>query len=169
MNRVVDTLKHEFRQMIPVTLFFFLTFQLLALTQVLMLRQYGISTSTFLTAAVGALVVGKVVLIADHLPFVNRFPHKPLIYNVVWKTAIYFTASLLVRYGEHIVEFWENGSFVTAHRALMANIVWPHFWAVQLWLLVLLLTYCTGREIIRALGQERVLRLLFTHPANQID
>ena len=23
------------------------------------------------------------------LPFINRFPEKPLMYNVVWKTAIY--------------------------------------------------------------------------------
>ena len=35
-----------------------------------------------------ALLVAKVVLITDALPFVNRFPEKPLIYNVVWKTAL---------------------------------------------------------------------------------
>lgn len=168
MSRIAQTLKHEFRQMIPVTIFFFLTFQLLALTQVLMLLQYGVSISTFLAATFGALVIAKVVLLADHFALVNRFPHKPLFYNVAWKTLIYFSASLLFRYGEHLVEHWrETGSFWSAHRALVSSIVWPHFWAIQLWLLVLLLTYCTGREVIRALGQDRVLRLLFTHPEAQ--
>jgi hypothetical protein len=33
-------------------------------------------------------VIAKVVLVADHVKFVNRFPDRPLIYNVVWKTAI---------------------------------------------------------------------------------
>jgi hypothetical protein len=67
-------LKHELRQLIPVILFFFVAFQLLALTETMMLEQYGIRVSTFLTATVAALVVAKVVLIADHLPFVDRFP-----------------------------------------------------------------------------------------------
>lgn len=158
-------LKHEFGAMIPVTLFFFCAFQLLALTNALILAEYGIRIQVFFAAAIAALVVGKVVLIADHFPFVNRFPDKPLVYNIVWKTAIYFTASLAVRYVEHFIDLWpESHSAAATHQQLVANIVWPHFWALQLWLLVLMLIYCALRELVRALGRDRIIRMFFHAP-----
>lgn len=39
MSRLGEKLKHELRELTPVTLFFFGTFQLLALTQALMPRE----------------------------------------------------------------------------------------------------------------------------------
>jgi hypothetical protein len=165
MENFGHKLKHELQQLIPVTLFFFVAFQLLAFTETMMLEQYGIRVSVFLAAAVAALVVAKVVLIADHLPLINRFPEKPLIYNVVWKTVIYFAASLAVRYLEHLIDFWRHAAnFAEANRHLFDQIVWPHFWAVQLWLLVLLLVYCALRELVRALGRDRIIRLFFFEP-----
>jgi hypothetical protein len=165
MNNWGPKLKHELHTLIPATAFFFVSFQLLALTQALILKQYGIRVSVFLAATVGALVVAKVVLIADHVPLVNRFPEKPLIYNVAWKTTIYFVASLAVRYLEHVIHFWrESGDLATANRRLINEIVWPHFWGVQLWLLVLLLVYCAFREMVRALGSDRMIEMFFHQP-----
>ena len=167
MSSFAEKAKHEVRELIPVTVFFFVAFQLLALTEALMLRQYGISVSVFLTATLLALVVAKVVVIADHFAVVNRYPEKPLAYNVVWKTAIYFVAALLARYAEHLVRFWrKTGNLTDAHRQLVTDIVWPRFWLVQLWLLVLLLVYCASRELVRALGRDRVVRMFF-HDLNQ--
>lgn len=74
---------HELREFVPPAIFFFIAFQLIAFTQALMLQQYGIRVSTFLAATVGSLIVAKVVLIADLLPIINRFPEKPLVYNIV--------------------------------------------------------------------------------------
>jgi hypothetical protein len=162
MSTVAHKVKHELRELIPVTVFFLVSFQLLALTQALMLEEYGIRATAFLGAAIAALVVAKVVVIADHLPLVNRFPDKPLMYNVLWKTAIYFVASLAVRYAEHVIHFWrQTGDFATANRRLADEVVWPHFLAVQLWLLILLLVYCALRELVRALGRERVMQMFF--------
>jgi hypothetical protein len=165
MKNFRQKLKHELRELIPVTVFFFVAFQLLAFTETMMLEQYGIRISVFLAAAVGALVVAKVVLLADHLPLINRFPEKPLIYNVIWKTFVYFAASLAVRYVEHLIDAWRDAaSFAEANRHLLDQIVWPHFWGVQLWLLVLLLVYCALRELVRALGRDRIIRLFFHEP-----
>src|SRR6266446_8733636 len=108
MSTLTHKLKHELHELIPVVVFFFVTFQLLALTTALMLKQYGISASVFLSATIMALVVSKVVVIADHFPLVNRFPTKPLSYNVVWKTAIYFAALVAFRYAEHFIHFWRQ-------------------------------------------------------------
>ena len=166
MSNLGHRLKHLVHELIPVVGFFFVTFQLLALTEALMLKQYGISVSAFLTATVMALVVGKVVLIADHFPLVNRFPTKPLSYNVLWKTAIYFAALVAFRYAEHLIHFWrQTRNVAEANRRMIGEVVWPHFWCVQLWLLVLLLVYCMFRELVHALGRERIMQMFFEAPA----
>ena len=168
MSKLGHKLKHELRKLTPVMLFFFIALQLLALTESLMLKEYGIHPRTFLAATIIALVVAKVVVLTDLLPIVNRFPEKPLIYNVVWKTAVYFIAAMGVRYVEHLIEFWRtSASFAIANRRMFAEIVWPHFWAVQLWLLILLLLYCAVRELIRALGRERIIQMFFREPVEQ--
>ena len=105
MSNAMSRIKHEIIQAIPPAIFFFISFQLIALTSALMLEKYGIEVSTFVSATIAALIVAKVVLITDLLPIVNRFPEKPLIYNVVWKTCIYLLSALLVRYIEHFIHF----------------------------------------------------------------
>jgi hypothetical protein len=169
MSTLREKVKRELGELIPVIVFFFISFQLLALTQSLMLEQYGIRTKTFIAATIGALVVAKVVAIADHLPQVNRFPEMPLVYNIFWKTSIYFIASLIVRYAEHLIDFWrKTGDFLTANRRMIDEIVWPHFWGVQLWLVILILFYCAARELIRALGRKRVAAMFFQTPERAI-
>src|SRR5258708_960363 len=100
MSKVSHRLKLLVREMIPPALFFFVTFQLLALTRALMLKRYGIEVSAFVAATIGALVAAKVVVLANLLPFINRFPNKPLIYNIAWKTPIYLVAAFVVHYLE---------------------------------------------------------------------
>jgi hypothetical protein len=102
------------------------------------------------------------VLIADMLPFINRYPEEPLIYNVAWKTAIYLLISAFIHYLERLVDFSRQaGGIVAGNAKLLAEIIWPHFWAVQIILLVLILMYCTARELVRVIGREKVLRTFF--------
>jgi len=162
MEKVLARLWKEFREVIPPTIFFFITFNLIAFTSALNLKQYGISISAFAAATFGALVVGKVVLITDKLPFVNRYPDRPLIYNVVWKTVIYSIAALLIRYIERLIHFFsEYGSLSAANSHLFEEIVWPRFWAVQIWLFVLLFIYCEFRELIRVIGRDEAIEIFF--------
>ena len=127
-----------------------------------MLKQYGIDVTTFLVAAISALVAAKVILLADLLPFINRFPGRPLIYNIAWKTVIYFLAAGVVRYLEMFIHFYRiHHTVQDANRHMLDEVIWPHFWAIQIWLTVLLLIYCTMHELTDALGRERMRELFF--------
>jgi len=96
------------------------------------------------------------------LPMINRFPNKPLIYNVVWKTLIYLLAATLIHYLERLIDFWRQaGGFVAGNKELLTKIVWPHFWAIQIILFVLIVMYCTMHELVRVIGREKVLRIFF--------
>jgi hypothetical protein len=166
MSTSGQKLKNELHELVPVTVFFFIAFQLLALTDALILEPYGIGASVFMAATIGALVAAKVVEITDHFALVNRFPEKPLVFNVVLKTLIYFVGWLVIRYAEHLFHFWRaTGGFGEANRRILSEIVWPHFWAVQLWMLILLLAFCAFRELVRALGSQRVIALFFHPPS----
>jgi hypothetical protein len=159
---MLERIKDELLDLLPPTIFFLVTFHIIVLSRALMLREYGVKVSTVAGATIGALLVAKVVLLADHLPFINRFPEKPLIYNVVWKTALYWLGASVVHYLEHLVpHWWRTGDLVAANRQLLSEIVWPHFWAIQLWLIVLLLVYCALREFVRVIGRREVARMFF--------
>ena len=170
MSKVWRTITHEFFEVLPPTIFFLISFNIVLLDRALMARQYGFELSSEAGATVMALLVAKVVLIADKLPFINRFPEKPLMYNVVRKTAVYVFASLLLHYLEHLIPFWWRlGSFGAANHRLLEEIVWAHFWAIQLWLIVLILVYCATRELVRVVGRERVWHIFFGHPRSSVQ
>jgi hypothetical protein len=155
-------LKEEFFKLLPPTIFFFVALHIVAFIRVLMLKGTGIAPSSSISIAVAALILGKAVLIADMLPLINRFPEKPLIYNIAWKTLIYLAMSAVIHYLERLIEFWRQaGSFVAGNQKLLAEIVWPHFWAIQIILFVLIAIYCTVHELVRVIGKEKALRIFF--------
>ncbi len=144
-------------------------FTLILLTKRLVLSEYGISWSGFGSAAIGAYLVGKVVLIVDKLPFVNRFPGRRLILKATWKCCIYFLFAVLLQWLERIVPFLlKHGSFTEANRHFVTETVWPHFWLIQMWLVVLFFVYCAMRELVRAVGQDKVMRMFFGGRSDEV-
>jgi hypothetical protein len=107
-----------------------------------------------MSIALAALVLGKAAQISDLLPFIYRFPHKPLAHNVAWKTVIYLLVAAAIHYLERLFDFAKAPGGVAAGNArLMSEIIWPHFWAVQIFLFVLILVYCTLHELRRVIGR----------------
>ena len=166
MSKVSGKIKEELFAMIPPTIFFFFTLGLVAVVRMLMTKGTGLPISTPIQVTVGALVLGKSVLIADMLPIINRYPDRPLAYNVAWKTAIYVLAALVIHYLERLVDFWkEAGGFVAGNEKLLAEMVWPHFWAIQIILIVLIFDYCVLHEIARVIGVKKLREMFFGKPA----
>ena len=162
MDKVLEKIKEEFLAVLPPTIFFFVVLHIVAVIRVLMARGSQYQPLSTISIAVAALILGKAVLIADMLPAINRYPDKPLVYNVAWKTTIYLLVSAVIHYLERLFDFSRQaGGVVAGNHKLLAEIVWPHFWAVQILLFVLILVYCTARELIRVIGKEKVVRIFF--------
>ena len=162
MSNLSAKLKEEVEALIPPTLFFFVALHIVALIRNLMLMGTGIGPGTTVSVAIASLILGKAVLLADMLPFVNRYPNHPLVYNIAWKTLLYALMAMLIHYLERLVEFWRQaGGFIEGNEKLLAEMHWPRFWAVQILLWVLILGYCTIREVIRVLGPDKARRMFF--------
>ena len=69
---------------------------------------------------------------------------------------------MLVHYLEHLIDFWrEAGSFIAGNEKLLAEIVWPHFWAIQILLAMLISMYSTMSELVRVIGGDKMRHLFF--------
>ena len=162
MHRILEKFKEEFLAVLPPTIFFFVTMHIITVVRVLIAKGSQFQPLSTVSIAVGALILGKAVLIADHLPTINRYPEEPLIYNVMWKSVIYLLISAVLHYLERLFDFSRQaGGLVAGNEKLLAEIVWPHFWAVQIILFVLILMYCTARELVRVIGAAKARRAFF--------
>jgi len=162
MSKAIAKIKEEFYAVLPPTVFFFIALHIVAIVRVLMNKGTGIPLATTASVAISALVLGKSVLLADMMPLINRYPQKPLIYNVVWKTLIYLVVATIIHYLERLWDFAkEAGGVAAGNEAMLVQMVWPHFLAIQVLLFVLILMYCTMHELTRALGRDKVLKIFF--------
>ena len=164
MSKVSEKIKEEFLALLPPTVFFFVALHVVALVRALMVKGTGLPVISSAQIAMGSLILGKAVLLADLLPAINRFPDRPLAYNVAWKTTIYFFIATFLHYLERLFDFWkEAGGFAAANEKLLATIIWPHFWGIQIILLVLILNFCVLREFGRVMGNDRLMAMFFGH------
>jgi hypothetical protein len=106
---VLAFLVKEFRELLPPTIFFALGFNIILLTTNLILGEYQIKYASVLTATVGALVVGKAVLLANALPFFRHMDNQPLIRPVLFHSGIFWAVVCLVRFAEKLSEFLVHG------------------------------------------------------------
>lgn len=165
MGRVMHKLREELFNILPPTIFFFVALHVIGLVRALMTKGTGMEPVSSVQIALASLILGKAVLIADMLPWINLYPHKPLVYNVAWKTAVYLGIASALHYLERLYDLSkEAGSIGGGNKALVDQFVWQHFLAIQIMLLVLIVMYCTGRELIRVIGKDRVVRMFFGPP-----
>jgi len=162
MHKVFAKLKEEFFAILPPTIFFFVALHLVTFIRVLITRGSHFQPLSTTSIAIASLILGKAVLIADMLPPINRYPHKPLAYNIVWKTMIYLLMASIIHYVERLIDFSRQaGGLVAGNEKLLSEIVWAHYLAVEIVLFILILMYCTVRELARVIGKEKMLRLFF--------
>jgi hypothetical protein len=166
MNKAVEKLKEEFLAVLGPTIFFFVALHIIGLVRALMTKGSGLPVYSSAKILVGALLIGKAVVLADHWRPINRFPEKPLIYNVLWKTVIYYVVASVIHYLERLYDFAKAaGGIVAGNEKLLSEIIWPHFWGIQIILLVVLVNYCVIRELAQVIGEERMFRMFFRQRA----
>ena len=151
-------IKEEIINVIPAVVYFFVAFNLITLTFV----AEGVKISTFIGNAVGALVIGKILLVVDNIPFLNIFKNKPVIYNTIWKTLVYTFVSLLVRLSEVLFPLIPKyHGFIAACQHLHQDISWTRFWVIHTWIFLLCLVFVTAKETVDTIGRDKVRKIFF--------
>lgn len=162
MYRLFKWLRNEIIEVLPSVLFFFVVFNLMRWIENLFVEDNGISVGSFVNASIGALIVGKVLLVVDLLPAVNAFRNRPLIYNTLWKTFLYSLVAFLFRAGEELVPLaMEARSLPAGFERYLGEVHWPRFWAIQVFVGMMLFIFVASREFIGVVGADQTRRLFF--------
>ena len=164
LARAGHVFAHEFRHVLPPTIFFFIGFNLILFTKRLFLAEYLIQFTGFAIATTAALIVGKAVLVADKLPFIRRFDHAPLIQPILFRTAVYSVVVSVARLLEALAHYLIEGGKLGGGRFIehqLGKFSWDQFIAVQLWIFVLFLIYSTARHLNELFGDGELFSILF--------
>ena len=164
-------LLHEIREALPPSIFFFVGFNFVVLTSNLLVAQYLSGLSNFILTTLGALVVGKAVLVANKIPLLRRYDRAALIRPILFKTAFYWVMVFLARLLERFVHFsvLEHNQPTDFFQYLMTTFSWHRFVAISLWICVLFLIYVTASEFGHLFGPGEIPRLLFTNRPSELQ
>jgi hypothetical protein len=144
-------------------------FNLIELTTQLILNDYRVQFANYTIATLGALFVGKAVLVAGALPFFRRFDNKPLIQPILFKTFIYWFVVALMRFLERVIEYLAGGGRLgDIPEFLHSHFSWNRFAAVQLWTFVLFLMFTAIAELNVLFGDGEITRIFFTSGSPQV-
>lgn len=162
MNKIISRVKELFLEILPAFIFFLVMFHLLLVGRVVILKRYGIPAESSAIAFVSAFIVAKVVLIANRIPFLNSYPGKPLIYNVILKTVVFSVLTMIFMLIEELVRLsGKMGGPANACSHMLEGFTWSYFLLREAWIFVLVLLYCAGAELTRVVGARRVREIFF--------
>lgn len=160
MGKLTAALGREVRELLPAMIFFLIAFHMLSLTKAVLLADYRVTAESTTIATVAAIIVAKTILILDHTALARLFSSR-MIYNLLWKTALFGTVAGLLRQLEELVPvLLHHGDVGAAIREQVASISSAHFLVIHMWLFTMLLLYSLASEAAGRVGREQLWAIL---------
>lgn len=162
MLKIIHWLKHEVLSLIPIVVYFLICFSLLDLAQSLLMQPGDVHYTNYVGAMIGAILAGKVIFIAQSVPFINSFAKRPLIYNVSWKFFVYSIFVLLFQITEHFMhKFLATDSWSISYAHLVMDLSYARFWGLQILVLMIFFIFTVFSELLHAIGHKKMKRIFF--------
>jgi hypothetical protein len=152
---------HEVGQLAIMFLYLFVLFGLFSIHESIVLEQHHIGFTYYGFALVNALVLAKVMLVAEDLHLGRRFEDSPLIYPVVFKSILFAVLFICFHVVEHvIVGLWRGQPILGSIPELGGGGIKGVF-SVGIILSFALIPFFAFRELSRVLGSDVLQKLLF--------
>lgn len=162
MTGIVAKAKEEFRKLLVIAVFFSAGFCLIHVSNRLLTEGSSVEIASLARAVFGGLIVAKVLLVVDLLPFVNAFPGRPLMRNIVWKTSLYVAVTVLFLYIEPLLKnLFRGAGFLGASSRAWQELMLPRTWATLIWVAMLMAVFVTLKELSDAIGKKQLKHMVF--------
>jgi len=102
-HNVKQKVVHEARELVFIFLYLFVWFGLFTIHESIVLEQHHIGFTPYGLAFVNALVLAKVMLVAQDLHLGHRFEDWPLVYPVVIKSLLFAIVFICFHVVEHVI------------------------------------------------------------------
>jgi hypothetical protein len=153
VRKTLSFLATEFKEMLPPTLYFLVTLNLLVLTVSLLSDGHVVSAICHASACIAALLVGKAFLLADKLPWMERQSKKPLISAAIWSAACYYLIATALHVAERLISAaLDSRGFLFRLSEDVVAFDFTLFIVVQLWLALLLIVYSIASIAVARYG-----------------
>jgi hypothetical protein len=159
---------HEAREFFWIFVYLWLCFGLFVLYKSLILAEQDIDYTGYGVAFVKALVLGKVILIAEGLNVANRHKDKPLIYPTLYKSVVFFVILVAFSTSEHVVRGLFNHETTAETLSKIGGGSLPAILAHGLIMFVVLIPFFAFREIGRVLGENKLYYIFFVEGARAV-
>ena len=139
--------------------YLWVVFTVLLLHEWIVLSANHIGFTFYGLATINALVLAKIMLVAEHFRFAEELKQKPLIYPIVYKTVAFTTLLLITYVLEEMLVGWVGGhGFFASVPPVGGSVVS----ALTVWLIfcVALLPFFAFKEFERAVGLGMIRKLL---------
>lgn len=164
LQKVKHVLAEEFRSFLVSFFYLYVLLGVFTLHQQIALREHDISFAPHGWALVNALVLSKVMIVAEKLKLGSRIVPHPLIYPIVIEALILAILFIAMHVLEHVVVGLLAGESAAASIPLIGGGGFFGLAAVALSMFVALIPFCGFRQVARAIGPERMFHLLFRPP-----
>jgi len=160
--KIYSYFKKEFLHVAPVFIFFFIAFNILNLTEGLILKKAGVLI-TWVDVTIAAALIAKVLLVLDHLPIMEFVPKRPLVFRIMWKTFLYWIITFIIRQCMQYIHYLRNSKDLSiAWDEYQVHLDFNLIIAVQSWCLMLMILFVTAQELVTVIHPKRMREIFFS-------
>ncbi|MFA6282059.1 MAG: hypothetical protein WCY05_06145 [Candidatus Omnitrophota bacterium] len=131
----------------------------------LILAHYNISYGFFGISFIKALVLAKVILIAEHLHLGEGLEKKPLIYPTLYKTALFTFCVAILSIIEALVRALLKNKGIIDAPAVFINCLSYEWFAEMFTVFILFIPFFGIKELGRVMGRGKIKELFFRRRA----
>ena len=159
---------NELKRFVVLFLYLWLLFGLFVLNERIILREHGINFAAQGFAVFNALVLAKVMLVAEDLNLGRWLDRRPLIYPILHDASLFTALFIIFHVAEELVIGLIKGESVRSSVPAIGGGGVAGLLCVAVISFVALIPYFTVRNLSRALGVGRLQALLFGTPVDRI-
>lgn len=154
-----ERILEELRRVAITTLYLYVCFAAVLLYRMAVLRAHGIEFAPWGIAAIKALVLAKFVLIGRAVKYGERYAHKPLIYDVLYRSVLFVIMLIVLSIAEEVIKGFFHDE--TALHSLTDLGGWLQIAAVTLLLWLIMLPYLGIVRLSEVMGEGRLRTLVW--------
>jgi hypothetical protein len=161
VRKIEEKAIEELRSFFLMALYLWFVFALMMLNEAVILKKPSINFLAQGFAAINALVLAKVMLIADDLRYARELDHLPLAWPILYKAVMFGLLFVVFHEIEHYVVGWFSGISHTLTLPTVGGGTWAGAMCVWAIMSVSLVPFFAIREISKLVGIGRVWRVIF--------
>jgi hypothetical protein len=164
---VVERIIHEIKQFLGMAVYLWILFGLFALHESIVLARHQINYKFYGFAVVNALILAKVMLVAEDLHLGERFREGPLVFPILYKSFLFAIVFICFDIVEEVLVGMVKGKTLLTSVPSIGGGTLGGIVSVGTIVTFALIPFFAFREVGRVVGERELHILLFTRGARR--